>query len=83
MMSLPKQWQNSDLRETKQIIHRSKGTDKSCPKLYFSLNLSHCVKKLWPILSNFGSLYHRVAIDLENLEKSGNLKETSESHEFA
>ena len=44
MTSLPKQWQNSDLRETKQIIHHSKGIDESYPKMYFLLNLSHCVK---------------------------------------
>ena len=43
-MSLPKQWKNSDLRETRQIIYHSKGIDKSYPKLYFLLNLSHCVK---------------------------------------
>ena len=44
MTSLPKQWQNSDLRETKQIIYHSKGIDESYPKLYFLLNLSHHVK---------------------------------------
>ena len=44
MTSLPKQWQNSDLRETKQIIYHSKGIDESYPKMCFLLNLSHCVK---------------------------------------
>ena len=39
-----KQWQNSDLRETKQIIYHSKSIDKSYPKMYFLLNLSHCLK---------------------------------------
>ena len=44
MMSLPKQWQNSDLRETKQIIYHSKGIDENYTKMYFLLNLSHHVK---------------------------------------
>ena len=44
MTLLPKQWQNSDLRETKQIIYHSKGIDESYPKMYFLLNLSHYVK---------------------------------------
>ena len=48
MMSLPKttekQWGNADLCETKQIIYQSKGIDKSYPKMYFLLNLSHYVK---------------------------------------
>ena len=47
---LPKQWQNSDLRETEQIIYHSKGIDESYLKMYFLLNLSHCVKRyqFWP-----------------------------------
>ena len=45
MTSLPKQWENADLRETKQIIHHSKGIDESYPKMYFLLNLSHYVKR--------------------------------------
>ena len=28
-----KQWQNSDLRETRQIIYHSKGNDESFPKM--------------------------------------------------
>ena len=44
MTSLPKQWKNVNLRETKQIIYHSKGIDESYPKMYFLLNLSHCVK---------------------------------------
>ena len=44
MTSLSKQWQNSDLRETKQNIYHSKIIDESCPKVCFLLNLSHCVK---------------------------------------
>ena len=31
--SLLKQWENSDLRETRQIIYHSKGNDKSFPKM--------------------------------------------------
>ena len=45
MTSLPKPWQNSDLRKTKQIISQSKGTDESYPKIYFLLILSHFVKR--------------------------------------
>ena len=33
--SLPKDQQNSYLRETKQIIYHSKGIDESYPKMYF------------------------------------------------
>ena len=44
MTSLPKQWQNSDLCETKQIIYHSKDIDESYPEMYFLLNFSHCVK---------------------------------------
>ena len=39
-----KQWQNSDLLESKKIIYHSKGIDESYPKMYFLLNLSHYVK---------------------------------------
>ena len=35
MTSLSKQWQNSDLHETKQIIYHSKGIDESYPKRAF------------------------------------------------
>ena len=45
MTSSSKQWQNSDLGETRQIIYHSKAIDKRCPKIYFLLNLSHCVKR--------------------------------------
>ena len=47
MTSLPKQWRNSDLHETKQNIYQSKGIDKSYTKMCFLLNLSHCVKSYW------------------------------------
>ena len=40
---IKKQLQNLDLRETKQIIYHLKGIDESYPKMYFLLNLSHCV----------------------------------------
>ena len=51
MTSLPKQWKNADLRETKQIIYHSK-SDESYPEnienkkvlMYVLLNLSHYVK---------------------------------------
>ena len=33
MTSLLKQWENSDLRETKQIIYQSQGNDESFPKM--------------------------------------------------
>ena len=36
--------QNSDIHETKQIIYQLKDIDKSYPKMYFLLNLSHYVK---------------------------------------
>ena len=39
-----KQWQNSDLRETIQIISYSKGNDESFPKMYLLLKLSHLIK---------------------------------------
>ena len=44
MTSLPKQWKNADLRETKQIIYHLKGIDESYPKMYL-LNLSHYIKR--------------------------------------
>ena len=44
MTSLLKQWQNSDLGETRQIIYRSKGNDESFPKMHFLLKLSHWIK---------------------------------------
>ena len=63
MTSLPKQWQNSDLRETKQIIYHSKGIDESYPKMYFVSNLSHCVKSnghLCQILASFTMPAHQI-----------------------
>ena len=33
MTSLLKQWQNSDLIETRQIIYHAKGNDESFPKM--------------------------------------------------
>ena len=44
IMSLPETLANSELRETRQIIHHSKGIDKSFLNTYFSLNVSHCVQ---------------------------------------
>ena len=34
MTSLLKQWENSDLREIKQIIYHSKANDESFPKMF-------------------------------------------------
>ena len=47
MMSLSKQWQNSDLRETKQIIYYSKGDDETYPKMYFFIEFEPPCRKLW------------------------------------
>ena len=44
MTLLLKQWENLDLRETRQIIYQSKGIDESYPKMHFLLNLSYYVK---------------------------------------
>ena len=45
MTYYPKQSQNSDLREIKQLIYHSEGIHKSFTKMYFLLNLSHCLKR--------------------------------------
>ena len=45
MTSLLKQWENSDLRETRQIIYHLKGNDESFPKMYFLLKLSDLIKR--------------------------------------
>ena len=63
MTSLPKQWQNLDLRETQQIIYHSKGIDMSYPKMHFLLNLRHCVESHGH-LSNFGSFYHAHTLNM-------------------
>ena len=58
MMSLTKNLQNSDLCKTKQNIYHLKGIDKSHPKMYFLLNLSHCVKSYgMGIFVKFGFFY--------------------------
>ena len=58
MTSLQKQWQNSDLRETKQIIYHSKGIDESYPKMFLlNIEFGTVCQKLWALLSNFGSFY--------------------------
>ena len=44
MMSLQKQWENADLRETSQIIYHSKGLDESYPKMQVLSNWSKFVK---------------------------------------
>ena len=40
MTSLLKQWGNSDLRETGEIIHHSKGNDESFQKMEFLMKMS-------------------------------------------
>ena len=60
MTSLLKQWENSNLRETRQIINHSKGNDESFPKMYFLLKLSDLIKsygRLSKILANFSHFY--------------------------
>ena len=60
---IKKQWQNFDLRETKQIIYHLKGFDKSYPKMYFLLNMSHRVKSyghLCQILACFTMRTHEI-----------------------
>ena len=42
---MTKKLTNMDLHKTKQIIYISKGFDKSYPRMYYLLNLSHCVKR--------------------------------------
>ena len=54
-----KQWQNSDLCETKQIWYIiRKVLIRAIHKMYFLLNLGHCFKSYGHFLSNFGSFYH-------------------------
>ena len=48
MTSLLKPWQNSDLRETRQIIYHSKGNDESFPKMYFFVEIESLNQTLWP-----------------------------------
>ena len=64
MTSLPKQLQNLDLRETKKVICHSKGIDESYPKMYFLLNVSYPVKKLWAFLTNFGLFYDACSLNM-------------------
>ena len=56
MTSLPKTMENEDLRETKQIVYQSKGSDESYPKLYFLSNLSHYVKSYGHLCQILASL---------------------------
>ena len=44
--SLPKQWKNADLLETKQIIYHSKGTDESYPKNVLFIEFEPLCQKL-------------------------------------
>ena len=54
-----KWWQTLNLRETKQIIHHSKGIDKSYQKMYLLLNLCQC-QKLWAFVSDFTMPTHQI-----------------------
>ena len=45
IISLPKTKGNTDVRETSQIIHHSKGLDESYPKMYVLSNVSDFVKR--------------------------------------
>ena len=45
MMSLPKTMKNADVRETSQVIYRSKGLDESYPKMQVLSNLSNIVER--------------------------------------
>ena len=52
MTSLPEQWENSDLRETRQIIYQSKGNDEGFENVIFIV--IECLnKKLWPFKWDF------------------------------
>ena len=53
---MTKKLTNMDLYKTKQIIYISKGFDKSYPKMYYLLNLSHCVK-------SYGHLCQQSSLD--------------------
>ena len=53
MTSLLKQWQNSDLHETRQIMYHSKGNDESFLKMHFLLKLSHWIKSYGHLSKTF------------------------------
>ena len=59
IMSLPKtmekQWENADLRRTKQNIHRSKGFDESYPKCTFYW--------IWATVSKVMGIYVKIYCD--------------------
>ena len=52
-----KQWQNSDLRETKQTIYHSECIDRASKRVLL-IEFEPLCQKLWAFLSNFGSFYH-------------------------
>ena len=56
MASLLKQWGNSDLRETGEIIHHSKGNDESFQKMEFLMKMSDWIKSYGHLRKNFGLL---------------------------
>ena len=64
MMSLPKTMENTDVRETSQIICHSKGLDESYPKMYVLSNLSNFVE-------SYGHLSEILAFLPQALSKYG------------
>ena len=57
MTPQPKQWQNSDLPEAKQIIYHSKGIPKSYRKMYIFVELEPLCKKLWTFFCQILALF--------------------------
>ena len=57
MTSLQKTMENADLRETKQIIYHSKGTDESYPKNVLFIAFELLCQNVWAFMSNFGIFY--------------------------
>ena len=49
-----KQWQNSDIFETKQIVYHLKGIDESNPKNVLFIESEPLCEKLWAFLSILG-----------------------------
>ena len=59
------QWENSNLRENKQMIHHSKDNDESFLKIQFLLKLSDWIKSyghLSEILGYFSRFYHDLSL---------------------
>ena len=65
-----KQWKNTDLYETKQIIYHSKGNDESYPKMYFLLNLWALLSNFWHFLQCLLTKYGRVTWPKKEISKN-------------